>query len=166
MINNTHFTQIIPCTAIHYVTGTWTMAAGAVADTICKHKAANAETAVVSVPVQIPSNSIALQGCKLDSIELDYQLLEAAATSVTAVLHKVVRGIEGAVAVASHPTITQSLTADAGAETEDKHRLKVTLSTPVWIDNDDYYVCEFSFVCGAAVTIDILAAVVNFTYRA
>ena len=141
------------------------MAAGTVAGMIAKHKAANAETAVVTVPVQIPSNSIALQGAKLTSIELDYELVTAAATSVTAVLHKVVRGIEGAVAVASHPTITQSLVADAGAETEDTHKLVVTLSTPVWIDNDDYYLCEFSFVCGGAVTVDIFAAVVNFTLR-
>ena len=165
MLHNTHMAQVIPCTEIHYVTGTWTMTAGTVAGMIAKHKAAGAETAVVTVPVQIPSNSIALQGAKLTSIELDYELAAAAATSVTAVLHKVVRGIEGAVAVASHPVITQSLVADAGAETENEHKLVVTLSTPVWIDNDDYYLCEFSFVFGGAVTVDIFAAVVNFTLR-
>jgi hypothetical protein len=166
MLNNIHFAQIIPCTAIHYVTGTWTMAAGAVAGTIAKHKAAGAETAVVTVPVQIPSNSIGLQGCKLQSIELDYQLIDAAAVGVTAVLHKVARGIEGAAASASHPTITESPAAAAGAETQNKHKLVVTLSTPEWIDNDVYFLCEFSFECAGVVTIDILAAVVNYTFRA
>ena len=165
MLHNTHMSQVIPCTALHYVTGTWTSAAGQVAGTIAKHKSANAETAVVTVPIQIPSNSIALQGAKLASIELDYELHDAAATSVTAVLHKVVRGIEGAVAVASHPTITQALVADAGAETEDTHKLVVTLTTPVWIDNDDYYLCEFAFVCPGGMTVDVLAAVVNYTLR-
>ena len=165
MIHNTHMCQYIPPTAMHYVTGTWSDAAGAVAGTIVKKKTAGAETGVVTVPIQIPSNSIALQGCKLASIELDYELIDAAATSVTAILHKVVRGIEGAVAVASHPTITQSLVAAVGAATEDQHKLVVTLTTPVWIDNDDVYLCEFSFVCAGVVVVDILAAVVNFTFR-
>jgi hypothetical protein len=166
MIHNTHFSQYIPPTAIHYVTGTWTNAAGQVVGTICKHKAAGAETAVVTVPVQIPSNSIALQGAKLASIELDYELIGAAGVSVTAVLHKIVRGADTAVAVASHPTITQDLAAAVAAVTQDQHKLTVTLSTPVWIDNDDYYLCEFSFECGGVVTVDILAAVVNYTLRA
>ena len=165
MLHNTHMSQVIPCTGIHYVTGTWTMAAGQVAGTIAKHKSDNAETAVVTVPCQIPSNSISLQGAKLASIELDYECIDGAATSVTAVLHKVVRGIEGAVAVASHPTITQDLTAATDAADEDTHKLIVTLSTPVWIDNDDYYLCEFSFVCPGGMTVDILAAVVNYTFR-
>jgi hypothetical protein len=166
MLNNTHMAQIVPCTALHYVTGTWTNAAGGVAGTIVKHKAAGAETAVVTIPVRIPSNSVALQGAKLDSIELDYELTDAAATSVTAILHKVVRGIEGAVAVASHPTISQTPVAAAGAETEDNHKLVVTLTTPAWLDNDDYYLCEVSFVCGGVVEVDIFAAVINYTLRA
>ena len=166
MLNNTHFAQIIPCTGIHIVTGTWTMAAGAVAGTIARHKAAGAETAVVTVPVQIPSNSIGLQGCKLLSIELDYQLLDAGAVAVTAVLHKITRGIEGAAASASHPTITQSLVAGTTAATENKHKLVVTLSTPEWIDHEAYFLCEFSFECAGVVTIDILSAVVNYTFRA
>jgi creatinine amidohydrolase/Fe(II)-dependent formamide hydrolase-like protein len=166
MMNNTHFAQWIPPTAIHYVTGTWTDAAGAVTGTIAKHKAATAETVVVTVPVVIPSNSVALQGAKLTSIEVDYELLLAAATSVTAVLHKIVRGADTAVAVASHPAITQDLTAATDAASEDQHRLTVTLTTPVWIDNDDYYLLELSFVCGDTVTVDVLSAVVNYTFRA
>ena len=133
---------------------------------ICKHKAAGAETAVVTVPIIIPSNSIALQGAKLASIELEYEITDAAATSVTAILHKVVRGIEGAVAVASHPAITQTPVADAGAETVDNHKMVVTLTTPVWVDNDDYYLCEFSFITPGVCEVDILSALANFTLRA
>jgi hypothetical protein len=166
MIHNTHFAQYIPPTAMHYVTGTWADAAGDVAGTIVKRKTANAETAVVTVPVVIPSNSIALQGAKLASIELDYEIETAACTSVTAVLHKIVRGADTAVAVASHPTITQSPAAAAGAETHAEHKLVVTLTTPAWIDNDEYYLCEFSFIAAAGSVVDILAAVANYTLRA
>ena len=79
--------------------------------------------------------------------------------------HGAMRGVDTAVAVASHPTITQSLVAGTTAATQDQHKLVVTLSTPAWIDNDEYYLCEFSFECGGVVTVDILAAVVNYTLR-
>ena len=165
MMHNTHMSQFIPCTAIHYVTGTWTNAAGQVTGTICKHKSANAETAVVTIPVQIPSNSVALQGAKLASVELDYELLVEAATSVTAVVNKVTRGVDTAVAVVAALPSSQSLVAAVGAATADQHKLSVTITTPVWIDNDEEILVQVSFVCGANVTVDILAAVANFTAR-
>jgi hypothetical protein len=164
-MHNTHMAQYLPPTKLHYVTGTWTDAAGAVTSTIAKHKAANAETSVVTVPIQIPSNSVALQGSYLVSIELDYELLGAAATSVTGAVNKVARGTDTNIAVVTAQTVTQSLVAAVGAATQDQHKLVVTLSTPVWIDNDEYYLAQFSFVCGGVVTVDILAAVINFTER-
>jgi len=163
--NNTHMSQYIPPTAMHYVTGTWTDAAGAVTDTICKHKAAAAQTAVVNVPIVLPSNSVAQMGAYLETIEFDYELLLAAATSVTAVLNKVTRGADGAVAVVSVPAITQDLAAAVAAATENQHKLTVTLTTPEWIDNDVYFLLEMSLVCGGTVTVDVLGAVANFTLR-
>jgi hypothetical protein len=165
MINNTHFAQYIPPTAMHYVTGTWTDAAGAVTDTICRHKAAGAETAVVNVPIMIPSNSIALQGAKLTSIEFDYEQLLAGTTSTTAVLKKVTRGADGAVAVVSTPTITTSLDATA-AKARYQRKQVVTLTTPEWVDNDVYFLLQVTFVCGGTVTLDILSAVANFVFKA
>lgn len=164
-MHNTHMAQYIPPTAIHYVTGTWTNAAGQVVGTICKHKAANAETSVVTVPIQIPSNSNTLQGSYLVSVELDYELLVSACTSVTGAINKVTRGADTAVAVVAAQTVTQSLVAATAAATVDQHKLTVTLTTPVWIDNDEEYLAQFSFVAAAGTTIDVLAAVVNFTER-
>jgi len=164
--------QYIPPTAMHFVTGTWTDAAGAVAGTIAKHKAAGAQTAVVNVPIQIPSNSgvdvagLPNRGSLLKSIELDYELLLAVATSVTATLRLVKRGADGAVAVVSTPAITQDLTAATDAADEDQHKLTVTLTNPAYIENDEYYLCTFAFICGGTVTIDVLGAVANYTFRA
>ena len=73
MINNAHFSQYIPPTLFHGVTGTFTHAAGDVAGTIAMNRAAGNETSVITIPIMIPSNSIALQGAKLKSIEVDYQ---------------------------------------------------------------------------------------------
>jgi hypothetical protein len=165
MVHNVHFSQFIPPTAMHFVTGTWSDAAGAIAGTIVKKKTAGAETGVVTVPIMIPSNSVALQGAKLNSIEFDYELLDAGAVAVTAVLHKVTRGLDTAVAVPSHPTITQDLAAGVAAATQNQHKLTVTITTPEWVDNDVYYLLELSIECGGVVVVDVLAAVANFTLR-
>jgi hypothetical protein len=149
----------------HYVVGTWADAAGQVAGTIAKHKAAGAETAVVNIPITIPSNGSADKGSLLKSIEIDYELLAAGATSVTAALNKVTRGADTAVATVAAVTITQDLAAAVAAATQDQHKLTVTITTPAWIDNDEYYLLKLTLVCGGTVTVDMLGAVANFTTR-
>ncbi len=161
---DTHMSQFIPCTAMHCVTGTWTQAAGAVAGTIALHKAAAAETAVVNVPIMIPSNSIASKGAYLVSIEIDYEQLVAGTTSTTLTMNKVTRGADTAVAVVAAVTITVDLSGTA-SKSQDQHKIIGTLSTPVWIDNDEYFLAVLTFVCGASVTLDLLAAVANYTLR-
>ena len=164
-VHDTSMAQYIPPTDMHFVTGTYTDAAGAVAGTIAKHRAAAASTGVVTIPIILDSNSVARKGAYLKSIEIDYECLGAAAASVTAVLNKVARGADTAAAVVTAPAITQDLAAATDAATQDQHKLTVTLTTPAWIDNDEYYLLKLSFNCGGVVTVDILAAVANFTWR-
>ena len=165
MVHNIHFAQFIPPTAIHYATGTWSNAAGSVGSTIVKRKTANAETSLITIPVEVPSNSVALQGARLDSIEIDYELTIADLTSLTAVINKATRGVEGAVAVVSTPAFTQSPTA-ADSKVQGKHKLVLTITTPAWIDNDEYYCAQLSAVAPAGTVIDVIAAVANFTLKA
>lgn len=164
-VHNTHMSQYIPPTAFHCVTGTYTDAAGAVAGTICKHRAAAASTGVINIPITLPSNSIAQMGAYLKSVEVDYECLLAAATSVTFTMNKITRGADGSVAGVTAVTVTQDLTAGTDAADEDQHKCTVTLTTPVWIDNDVEYLLVMTAVCGAVVTLDILGAVANFTLR-
>lgn len=166
MIHNTAMSQYIPPTAMMGITGTFTLAAGAVPGTIAFHRAAAAQTSVIYIPITLPSNSVGLVGSKLASIEVDYENLLAAATSVTFALNKVTRGASGAVAVVSAVPVTQNLAAAAGAEVQDQLKCTVTLTTPEWVDNDVYYILTMTIVAGGTVTNDVLAAVANFTARA
>jgi hypothetical protein len=163
-VNDTHMTQFIPPTAMHCVTGTWTLTAGAQAGLISKHKSANSETTVVNIPIMIPSNSSALKGAKLASVCVDYELAAHAATSVTASMNKITRGADGADATVTAVTVTQDLTAGTAAATLDEHALTVTVTTPAWIDNDEYYLLVLTIVADVA-TIDLLGAFANFTLR-
>ena len=166
MINNTHFSQYIPPNLAHCVTGTWTDVAGQVSGTIVRHKAATAETSTINIPLIIPSNSVALQGAKLVSVEVDYEILVAACTSWTMSIVKVVRGVDTAVAVVSAPAGTQTLTPASTAATVDQHRDVFTLTTPAWIDNDEYYFLKIVAIAAATTQIDILGAVANFVLKA
>lgn len=164
-LHDTHMSQYIPPTAFHCVTGTYTDAAGAVAGTIAKHRAAAASTGVINIPIIVPSNSVALKGAYLKSVEVDYELLLAGATSVTASMNKITRGADTAVAVVTAVTVTQDLAAGVAAATQDQHKLTVTVTTPFWIDNDEEVLLVLTIVCGATVTVDLLGAVANFTER-
>lgn len=164
-VHDTHMQQYIPPTAFHLVTGTWTHAAGNVAHTVVVQKAAGAETATVSIILNPPGNSIDLKGSKIDSVEIDYEILTSAATSITATVWKIARGADDAVAVATQITATQDLTAATDAAAVDQHNLAVTITTPEYIDDDDYWVLELACVCAAGTVLEFLGAQVNFTLR-
>ncbi len=164
-VHDTHMSQYIPPNLAHCVTGTWTDIAGQVAGTIVRHKAATAETSTINIPIILPSNSVALKGAKLVSVEVDYEILVAACTSWTMSIVKVVRGADTAVAVVSAPAGTQTLTPASTAATVEQHKDAFTLTTPVYIDNDEYYFLKIVAIAAATTQIDILGAVANFTLR-
>jgi hypothetical protein len=164
-VHDTHMSQYIPPTAFHCVTGTYTDAAGAVSGTIAKHRAAAASTGVINIPIMLPSNSQYAKGAYLKSVEVDYELLVAGATSITLSMNKVTRGADTAVAVVASVAGSQDLAAGVAAASQEQHKITWTLTTPVWIDNDQEFLLVMTAVCGAAVTIDLLGAVANFTLR-
>ncbi len=164
-VHDTHMSQFIPPLLAHCVTGTWTDIAGQVAGTVVRHKAAAAETSTINIPIIIPSNSSTGKGALLKSVELDYEILVLAATSITLSIVKVVRGADGADAVVSAPAGSQDLTAATDAADVDEHKCTFTLTTPAYIDNDEYYMLKIVAVCAATTQVDILGAVANFTLR-
>ena len=167
MVHDTAMSQYIPPTLMHYVLGTWTDAAGAVAGTIARAMAdpgVPGVSAVVNVPVLVPSNSVALKGAYLKSIEIDYQILTAACTSVTPVVNKVTRGVDGTVVAVAAQTFTQTPTL-AVSDDVDEHKLILTITTPFWLLNTEYVLVELTFVAPNTTTIKMLGAVANFTER-
>jgi len=164
-VHDTAMCQFIPPTAFHIVTGTWTQAAGTVSGTICMHKAAAAETNVINIPITIPSNSVALKAAYLKTIEIDYEIQVAALTSLTASLNQVNRVADTVGVTVTAITVTQDLAAAVAASTLAKHKLTVTLTTPQWINNNQYMLLKLAMVAPATTTVDLLSAVANFTER-
>lgn len=164
-VHDTAMSLYIPPSFFHYVTGTWSDAAGQVAGTIVKQKSAAAETSTINIPLIVPGNSAALKGSKIDSVIVDYEIRTAAATSVTITMNKVTRGVDGADAVVTAITGTQTLTPATTAATVDEHKDKFTVTTPAYIDDDEYYVLKIVVVAAATTVIEFLGAAINYTAR-
>ena len=165
MIHDTHMSQHIPPTLFHFSTATITWTTGAVAGTAVATRANVNQTSLITIPILIPSNDSALKGSYLKSIEINYQVLGNEPTSITFTVNKVTRGADGAVAVVAAQAHTATLTA-ATCKTVDKHKNVLTITTPFWIDQNEYVLVELSLVAGAAAnTEEFLGAVANYTAR-
>ncbi len=167
-VNDTAMSLYVPPTLFHCVTGTWTEAAGQVAGTIVKTVDDVNQTSTVNIPIPVPSNSVALKGSLLKSIEIDFEVVTAAMEEVTAVVNKVTRGADTAVAVVA----AQTFTYDAGHDTAAKryavakHKMTLTITTPFWVDNDEYVLVELTVnQAGDTGVIELLGAVANFNKR-
>lgn len=168
MLHDTSMSQYIPPTLFHRVTGAWTHGAGAVTDTIAIRVDDANQTSTVNIPIIIPSNSSGLKGSKLKSVEIDYEVLTAAMTSVTAVFNKVTRGADGAVAVVESLAFSYDTGHDTAGERldVDQHKMTLTLTTPQWVDNDAYFLVKLTIdQVGDTGVVDLLAAVANYTLR-
>src|SRR5512136_1491438 len=165
MIHDTAMSQYIPPTVFHFSTGTITDIAGQTVGTIVEHRAAANQTTLITIPILIPSNASALKGSYLKSVEIDYEILTAEPTSLTFTINKVTRGADGADAAVATVTKTASLS-DATAKAVDEHKNVLTITTPFWIDNDEYVLVEVALEAGAGGnTAEFISAVANYTAR-
>lgn len=167
-VHDTGVSKWIPPTQCHYVTGTWTDAAGAVAGTICKSKAAADNTAVVTIPISLASNSGARKGSYVKSVEVYWEVLTAAMDAVTAAINLARFPANGAAfAAVTAQTFTYDSGHDTAAErlTLDQHKMTLTLATPMWLDDDDVLMVQMTFDAAATSALTFFGAKVNYTVR-
>lgn len=164
-VHDTGFAQWVPPTAAFGDTAAWTFGAGQVANSIVQKCDATDETANLFIPILLPSNSGANKGALLKSIEIDYEIVTAACDAVTFTVYKMTRGASGAAVTVGTVTVTASLDATA-AKAADQLKQVLTLSTPAYIDNDEYYWVKIAFDKAATSTVEFLGAVANYTLRA
>ena len=159
---------VIPPGMCHYVTGTWSDAAGAVTGTIAKSKGAADQVGVVTIPITTMIQKDVLKGTKVLSIEVYWECLTAANDAVTALINLARFPADGAAfaAVTAIP-----FTYDAGHDTAperltlDQHKMTLTITTPFYLDDDDLLLVQISFDAAATSAITFFGAKVNCTVR-
>ncbi len=167
-VHDTEMSQWLAPGMAHFVTGTWTDAAGQVAGTIVKTKAAADNTPVITIPLIVPSNSGSYKGVLLKSIDIFFEVTVAALTQMDALLHKVTLPADGA-AIAAPTSIAFSYDAghDSAAERidVDQHKMTLTLDTPAWIDDGEVYQVQITADAATTSVLEYLGALVNYTLR-
>ena len=167
-VHDTSMSFWIDFTAFSHNSGTWTMTVGAVANTYMTRRTAAAATSITRIPVNVLMSSVGLKGAYLKSIDIWMEYLTAAPTSMDALIWKnVLPADTAAFAAASAVAFSYDTGHDTAGERDnvDQHKMTLTLTTPVWIDDDDLIFVEITSVNAATTLLDFYGARVNVTLR-
>jgi len=166
-VNDTAMSRFIPPNQIGYSAGTWTLTVAS--NVWSNNRTAADESFTAHIPIPIPSNSVALKGCKLVSIEFMYLIGTAAADDFADFkLYKDTFAVTGTLNSSAEVT---AVTIDTGHDTAaerlavNEHRAVITLDTPVFIDNDAHYHVEAVVDCALTTVFKVFGAIVNYTLR-
>ena len=172
-IHDTAMSQFIAPTQFGFSAGTWTLTAAS--NVWSMDRTAADASFTIYMPILIPSNSVALKGAYLTSIELMYSISAAAADDfavATALLYKdtlspSAASGSGTINTAAAFATTKDTGHDTDAEclAQDEHRMIHTVTTPEWADNDVAYHMEYIVDGGAATVVKVFGGIANFTLR-
>jgi hypothetical protein len=165
-VNVTDISQFIPPSAIQKTAGTWTptIASNVVSDV---RTAADAEFTLL-IPLALPGSDVALQGAKIKSIDVWYKIATAAADDfATVALNKVTLAANAVAVSGAAVTVTCDTDHDTAAERKAiaDHKMTVTLSTEVFIDEAYAYVLSCVVDAHANTAFTLFGARVNYTLR-
>lgn len=168
-VHDTSMSLFIPPTDILKTAGAWTDTEGPVADTYMQRRTAADATFILVIPICPPQNSVAQKGSYLKSLDIWWEVTTAAMDALTfSGLFRAVLPANGAAfAAPTSEAVTADTAHDSAAErlTLDQHKATLTLTTPLWLDDDDYVYNVIT--CDAALTsiFDLYGARTNFTLR-
>jgi hypothetical protein len=168
MIHDTHVSQFITPPDCHYVTGTWSDAAGAVAGSIVKVKAATDQIGVVTIPICPPQNASGLKGSFLKTIDIWWNCTVAAMDAVTALIHQIILPAD---TTAFPAVVALAFTYDTGHDTAAErltlaqHKMTLTLTIPIFLDDDDLIQVQLSADAAATSVFAFHGARANYTLR-
>ena len=166
-VHDTQMSQWIAFSQCAYSAGTWT-------PTLASNVASNNRTAAdanfnIFIPVRLPSNGAAYKGAYLKSIDVYYSVATAALDDLATVeLEKIVMAAAtGSAPTGSAPAISLDAGHDTAAERKatGEHKMTVTLTTPVWVDDDDHYVLYMACDAAATSVFKLYGARANYTFR-
>lgn len=167
-VNDTHMHYWLSPHAWSYVTGTWAAAAGVVANTTVMKRTAGDALSTVTIPVTVPSNDGPNKGCYVKSIDIYFEITANPLDSLAATIYLATLPADGAAfAAPASQTFTYDTGHDIAAERidVDQHKMTLTITTPIWIEEDQLLTVEIAIDNAAASVIEFLGALVNYTYR-
>lgn len=157
-VHNTHMSQRTALQMITATVGTWAMAASAHIWTL--DKTAAADTSILHIPVTPLQNSQESAGSKLASIDIQYVVATANLSAMAAKVYKTTMAAEGdAPASAEIPSTSTFFL------TQDDHKVTISITTPVFIAEDEDVFVELTVNAAATSVIKLQGVSSNYTLR-
>jgi hypothetical protein len=167
-VHDTAMSQFIAPNEIMFSAGTWTNVETGVADIWGFQRAAANATANVWIPIPIPSNGVANKGAYLKSVDIWYTIATEAFDAIAATVYKATLPADGAAAGAG---ASQAFSYDSGHDDAaervdvDEHKMTLTLTSPFWLDDDEYAFVELALDGNTNGVFTLLGARANYTLR-
>ncbi len=162
--HDTHYSQFIPPAAFG-ISGTCVLTHSVASNVVKAARAANDASFGLYIPIPVPSNSSALKGCRLKSI--DVWLLNGTAdlTSFAApVLEKFVLAADTVAPTGAAVTTTYT-PANADCLTQTQKKITVTVTTPEWLDAGYGYTLFLDIDPAATSVVTLFGARANYDLR-
>jgi hypothetical protein len=165
-VQDTAMSKFISPDKFKIAVGTWTFSE---ASNVCKNvKTAGDEAFTALIPIEIESNSVALKGAYLKSIDVWYKISTAAADAFETVELEKVTFTDGAAptgaALATTPDALHDSSAKRLANNIDDI-MTITLDTPEWVDHNVAYYLKLVVDCAATTVFTFFGARANYTLR-
>jgi len=136
--------------------------------TYMKKRTAGAATNQCIIPIALPQNSVALKGSYLKSIDIWWENITADLTTLTALISKATMPAD-TVAFGAPTAIVFTYDAlnDTNAKriAQEQRKMTLTLTTPFWLDEDDFVYVDLTIVAAATSQFNFFGARANFTKR-
>src|SRR5665811_1271494 len=135
--NDTGMAAFVGPAEVTATVGTWVMTNASHVWTL--NKTAGADTSVLKIPLKLPSNSVALKGSYLTSIDIFWINATADLTDMSVEVYlSTLPAQGGALATVLQASSYDALHLTAAArKTQAQHKMTITLTTPVWLDDDN-----------------------------
>jgi hypothetical protein len=156
------FTSPAECTG---TVGTFAMAVASNVWTLNKTAADN--TSVIKIPLKLPANAAALKGALLKSVTIWWSNGTADLDALAAVIYKSTLPAQAGSLSAAAVTTTYDTGHDAAAEriTQATHKMTLTVTTPVWVDEDQEFYVELTVDAAAGSVFKLVGARADYTLR-
>ena len=167
-VNDTKFAQFISPFAYGKSAGTWTPTIGS--NVVKDVRTAHDSSFTMLIPITIPSNGSPLKGSRLKSVEIFYAIATNAADDfATVAMDLVTLGVDDTAAAGAAVVHTIDAPHDTAAErlaVDTDHVMTLTLTTPIWIDDNQIVWVSCIVDCHANTVFTNFGTVANFDLRA
>ena len=165
-VHDEHMSKFIHPGDFEMSAGTWAVTESS--NVVSNDRTAADASVTVLIPIPIPSNSVALKGAKLASIDVGYLIDTAAADDFATVeLEKTTIGADDVAAAGEAPAITLDTAHDSGAKRKavDDHTMTITIDSPEFLDDGDCYWLKLVIEAAATTVLKFYGAVAHYTLR-